>query len=193
MSAPSNLRHFDAVTWLPRCPSCGEDKLYSLAVPETFMPIWGCHRCGWSPSNPIEFEANAAGQQRDEQRVQGDALALGLGGELGVKVDGHSEADVPAVVAHVLTDGTGYGTLSSTAKSGPAVSHHPGPGNRNEVLMRSTVYVVDLGELGEEPAAFEVEEQAKAYAEARGVMYHDVSVCDAATGARMVGEALDES
>lgn len=58
--------------------------------------------------------------------------------------------------------------------------------------MRSTVYVVDLGDLGEEPAAFEVEEQAKAYAEARGVMYADVEVCDAETGARMVEQALSD-
>lgn len=33
----------------PICPACGEDELYSLAVPATVETICGCYRCNWKP------------------------------------------------------------------------------------------------------------------------------------------------
>lgn len=33
----------------PLCPVCGEDELYSLAVPATVETIVGCYRCNWKP------------------------------------------------------------------------------------------------------------------------------------------------
>lgn len=33
----------------PMCPLCGEDELYSLAIPATIETIVGCYRCNWRP------------------------------------------------------------------------------------------------------------------------------------------------
>lgn len=39
----------------PLCPECGEDELYSLAMPKaTEATIEGCYRCGWKPATVWE-------------------------------------------------------------------------------------------------------------------------------------------
>jgi hypothetical protein len=87
-------------------------------------------------ASAVEFEADPAGQQRDEQGVQAHALAFGLRGKLGVKSRRHSEADVSTGFAHDLTDGTAFGTFRSTFKSGPGgATNTPGPGTRIGVRM----------------------------------------------------------
>jgi hypothetical protein len=53
----------------------------------------------------------------------------------------------------------------------------------------TTIYIVQLDDDPEGPAAFEHEDQAERYAEARGAMYLDVQLCDRKTGERMIVEA----
>lgn len=37
----------------PLCPDCGDDELYSLAIPATAETICGCYRCGPCEVVPI--------------------------------------------------------------------------------------------------------------------------------------------
>lgn len=39
-------REFREDGW-PLCPICGEDELYSLAMPATIETISGCYSCRW--------------------------------------------------------------------------------------------------------------------------------------------------
>lgn len=36
----------------PYCPGCGEDELWSGAIPSTIDTIVSCLRCGWKPGYP---------------------------------------------------------------------------------------------------------------------------------------------
>jgi hypothetical protein len=52
LTVARDFRRWRADGW-PYCPHCGEDELYSLAIPATVATICGCYRCGpWPIAQP---------------------------------------------------------------------------------------------------------------------------------------------
>jgi hypothetical protein len=53
-TAPAYLRFKDD-GW-PLCPGCGDDELWSPAVPATVDTIASCLNCNWRPGSPVAPE-----------------------------------------------------------------------------------------------------------------------------------------
>jgi hypothetical protein len=51
----------------PYCPYCGEDELYSLAIPATIETIASCYRCGWTPARAESSSATRPASERHGQ------------------------------------------------------------------------------------------------------------------------------